>query len=471
MIKSALFKEIFYQSRLPQVISNLDISKYECNHAFCDFLGYTQEELQGLTLKDLSHEVDFLKDIDHLNRLLKGDIKGYQLEKRYIHKSGSIKTGNLQISLIQDDETDEQYLLAQVLDITEKKIIEHRRNTSERMYRLLAENSSDIINLHGSNGTYIYVSPSIKSTLGYNPEELLGRSPYDFIHELDRREVSLKHELVLRKVPFVIFTYRFKKKDGSYLWLETTIKAIFDEVTGEFIQMISVSRDIQQRIETNELLRKSEKLAVVGQMAAAIAHEIRNPLTPIKGFVQFLSKGESFNPAYASIVLNEIDRIDNIITEFLTLAKPNMEKQEIVYIDKIVKNVIQLLIPQAMMKNKEIHLSIDQSLISTFGDGNSLKQVFINIIQNALDAIEEQGQVQVNIETEGEHICVHIIDDGCGIPKDRIANLGEPFYSTKEKGTGLGLMTCFRIVEHHNGKIVIESEENKGTRVKVYLPR
>ncbi|MDZ5472982.1 PAS domain S-box protein [Bacillus sp. 31A1R] len=469
MINSALFKEVFYQSRLPQVFGPIDLTTMVFNHAFTDFLGYSLEELQHLSVKDLSQEEDFIKDYYLLTQLIEGKIKEYQFQKRFYHKNGDIMIGQLQVSLIKDEETGQQYILGQVFDLTEKIAIEQRKNESEKKYRLLAENSSDFINLHAVDGTYVYVSPSI-SSLGYCPDDLLGEDPFQYIHVNDLEEVKRLYGKVVNNGESVLSTYRYKKKDGSYIWLESTIKAVSDEQSGEVTQIISVTRDIEQRMNTYELLKKSEKLAVVGQMAAAVAHEIRNPLTPIKGFMQLLSTGGTLNPAYSTIVLNEIDRIDSIITEFLTLAKPNMEKQEIISIDHLIKSVIQLLLPQAMLKNKEIYFSIPDINLTTFGDTNSLKQVFINVIQNALDAIEEKGNVHIKVYQDEQYACIEIKDNGCGIPSDRIPNLGEPFYSTKEKGTGLGLMTSFKIIEQHEGKINIESEEAKGTTVYIYLP-
>jgi two-component system sporulation sensor kinase A len=224
-------------------------------------------------------------------------------------------------------------------------------------------------------------------------------------------------------------------------------------------------------METDTLLRKSEKLAVVGQLAASVAHEIRNPLTSIKGFLQLINTSEeNIAKRFTGIMLEELKRVEEIISEFLTMAKPHSEKEQSLVVDDVVSQVIQLLQSQALLINKEIHYEAEEHIPKVIGDSNSLKQVFINIIQNALEAIQEKGIVKVNVFKQEDHVCVVIHDNGVGIPEERLLRLGEPFYSTKEKGTGLGLMTSYRIIEQHKGKIKIESMEGVGTTVRILLP-
>ncbi|WP_066049264.1 PAS domain S-box protein [Robertmurraya korlensis] len=457
-----MFRDIFHQSGLPQVIIEPDLTYLEMNHAFCEFLGYTKEEYETLTIESVSHPDDFLLDYRQFQRLVKGSITEYEMVKRYIHKNGSIKTGRLKVSRIRDRATQRVLYLGQVYDLTEFTKIYEGLRQSEQKYRLLAENSSDIICLHDSFGHFLYISPSIKAELGYDPEELIGCYSPHLIHPEDQDVVTFKEQTI---------TFRAKRKNGSYIWMETTIKRVINDETCACSQFITVSRNIQKRKETDELLTKSEKLAIVGQMAAAVAHEIRNPLTPIKGFIQLLNSGMEVSSQYSSIVLNEINRIESILSEFLTLAKPTERKMEAICVDELLEQVIQIFSPQAFLANKEIIFQKSgRSNRKIKGDSNSLKQVFYNVFQNALDAIEEKGRIMVTLEEGGEVLCVRVIDNGCGIPEERIKLIGEPFYSTKEKGTGLGLMTSYNIIENHDGTISFESKEGKGTTVTISFP-
>ncbi|WP_052352984.1 PAS domain S-box protein [Neobacillus dielmonensis] len=470
MLHSSLFKEVFFQSRIPQLIGRSDLSFIQYNPAFCEFTGYTVEELASLSMASISHPEDQCLDDMLFSEVLQGERNEYQLEKRYIHKSGSIKTGILTVSRVCDSYTGEEFLLGQILDITEKRQLENVMMQRENIYRLLAEHSSDMIILHDVDFSFLYISPSVKSVLGYEPEDMIGKNPFHIIHPEDVKAIFLQLRELSSENNSMLFTYRCQKKDGTYIWLESTVKVLYHPKTGELREIVSVSRDIQIRLETQEKVRKSEKLAVVGQMAAAVAHEIRNPLTPIKGFLQLFNSEKKLNPEYLPIILDELQRVEGIISEFLSIAKPHSTKTAYIDVNNLLEQVIKLMQTEALMKNKNIYLYTNPEIPMIQGDPHSLKQVFVNVIQNALDAIGERGQVEVRIIVEQAGILIEITDNGCGIPKERLSKLGEPFYSTKEKGTGLGLMTSFRIIESHNGRITIDSEPGAGTNVSIWLP-
>lgn len=221
-----------------------------------------------------------------------------------------------------------------------------------------------------------------------------------------------------------------------------------------------------------EQLRKSDTLNVVGELAAGIAHEIRNPMTSLKGFIQLLEESlDDEHSMYFHVIRSELDRIDSIINEFLIIAKPHARQFQMKDINVILKETVDLLSAQASLHNVQFELNYSQPQLPVFCEPNQLKKVFINIIKNAIEVMPEGGIVRISIAFRGdERIQVSISDQGEGIPSNQLKNLGKPFYTTKEKGTGLGLMVSFKIVEEHHGKIVIESEEGKGTTFRVILP-
>ncbi|WP_161568242.1 ATP-binding protein [Anaerobacillus alkaliphilus] len=258
--------------------------------------------------------------------------------------------------------------------------------------------------------------------------------------------------------------------DGSQKYFDTVKVPLFNE-DGSRKGLVVIGRDITDKKIAEEQLMKSEKLSVVGELAASVGHEIRNPLTSIKGFVKLLEEKDQENKLYYEIMTNELNRIDHIAGELLLLAKPQKIKFATNNLKKIVTDIVSLLETQANMNNVLIHFS-PQSEVFIECEENLLKQLFVNIIKNAIEASDEKGNVWVDISEDGsENVTVSVKDEGTGISKEFLKRIGEPFYSSKEKGTGLGLTVSHKIVEQHGGKILYHSEEGVGTTVEIQLPK
>jgi signal transduction histidine kinase len=216
-------------------------------------------------------------------------------------------------------------------------------------------------------------------------------------------------------------------------------------------------------------MRQKEKLAVIGQMAAAIAHEIKNPLSALKGFTQLQQEKDKDDDQYYPIMLNEIDRINAIVNDLLILGKPNTAIKNPMNLLDIIQYVITIINPHAQRKDINIKLDVNGSPV-VLGDENQLKQVFINLIKNSMEAMPEGGIISIKTANEKDYVEISVIDEGCGIDPDKLAKLGEPFYTTKQNGNGLGLMVTKKIIEEHRGEFSIFSELESGTTVKIRLP-
>ncbi|WP_078555391.1 PAS domain-containing sensor histidine kinase [Bacillus alkalicellulosilyticus] len=383
---------------------------------------------------------------------------------RIVKPNGQLRHLEEVAEAIFDIEGNVMKLVGATRDITERRIEQDRLKKSEELYRLISENSQDFISFLSPVGVIQYISPAVENLLGFTPADLVGKSGADLIDEDDKTSIS---QMSIEDSD--IFPVRVRHQKGHELWIEVSLKIIRDE-KGDIEKILVIGRDISDRIEAKELLVKSEKLSLTGQLAAGIAHEIRNPLTAIKGFVQMMQLGYEIQEEYISLMSSELNRIEFILNELLLLAKPTESKFEQREIHTILNHVITLLETESNLKNVRINKQLYEEDLFIDCNENQLKQIFINFVKNALEAMPEGGTIDICTREEDGEVEVVIRDYGYGIEAEKLEKIGQPFYTTKENGTGLGLAVSFSIIEHHKGKIAIESEVNQGTTIIVKLP-
>jgi PAS domain S-box-containing protein len=258
--------------------------------------------------------------------------------------------------------------------------------------------------------------------------------------------------------------------DGSSKIFDTIKVPLFHE-DGSREGLVIIGRDITTLRQTEERLNRTEKLSVVGELSASVAHEIRNPLTSLKGFVQLLQMEDNKHQDYYQIMLDELNRINHIVGELLLLAKPQHLQYTKLAIQKILRDVISLLGVEATLYNVQIESNFPKEDLIIECEPNQLKQLFINLIKNSIEASKNGGTIWISLEQiEKSQVSIMVKDNGCGISKERLEKIGEPFYSSKEKGTGLGLTVSYKIVQSHKGTIHFDSELDYGTTVNIILP-
>ncbi|TVY11075.1 PAS domain S-box protein [Paenibacillus cremeus] len=261
-----------------------------------------------------------------------------------------------------------------------------------------------------------------------------------------------------------------QRKNGERMNMILTASPIYDG-RGNPNGWSAIFKDITEWKLAQEHMKNSEKLSVAGQLAAGIAHEIRNPITSIKGFVQLMKAGLGDRQQYFDIMISEIERIELILSELLILAKPQTIKYERKDIRVLLSQVMTLLDSQAILNNVQFITQFMPGATHLYCDENQLKQVFINFIKNSIESMTAGGKLTVQVDSgHVQEMRIRIIDEGCGIPKEVMAKIGQPFYTTKANGTGLGFMVSKKIIENHSGNIKIESEVNKGTLIEMTLP-
>ncbi|MDG5787478.1 ATP-binding protein [Evansella sp. AB-P1] len=219
-------------------------------------------------------------------------------------------------------------------------------------------------------------------------------------------------------------------------------------------------------------LQHSEQLSVIGELAAGIAHEIRNPLTSIMGFLQLMDEKDESTKTYKEIMATELNRINLIVNELLLLSKPKEFEFETKNLVEIIETVVTIANTQAILYNIQIEVDCHKNAenVTINCEENKLKQVFLNLLKNGIEAMSKAGKIVIRIKKSNNVVHISFIDQGLGIPKEKISNLGKQFYTTKSEGTGLGLMISMNIIKEHNGELKISSEEGVGTEMKVILP-
>lgn len=360
-------------------------------------------------------------------------------------------------------------VVASCVDITERKRAEEELRATKELLDSLFNNSADGICVVDTTGKVIRANTAYLNMYGWSEEELIGR-------ELPIYPDHLKHELgdicsLLQSGNHIVNQHTVRqRKDGELLHVCITVSPVKD-AAGHVIALAGITRDISERKKAEDFFRKADKLNVVGQLAAGLAHEIRNPLTTLRGLLQLMHSTGNRKLEYYDIMISELDRINSMVSELIIIAKPHVTNLQSHDLAIILPNVITLLESQAAMSNIQIYFEAEKALPFVKCSEVEIKQVFINLLKNAIEAMPDGGEIRVVASVQqNSHIRIRFIDQGAGITEDQIRRLGEPFYTTKEKGTGLGLMMCYKIIGDHGGKIAVTSVMDKGTTVEVTLP-
>ncbi|PGY13005.1 ATP-binding protein [Bacillus sp. AFS031507] len=356
------------------------------------------------------------------------------------------------------------YRLNNKLSYKYKKVEE-----SESKYRLITENTFDLIAVMDKENSISYFLPSHKIVFGYEEAELEGLDLSTFIHPDDVGMFNYTLTRMFDNKQYKSIDFRFQHKNGEWIELESSCMPVKKE-DHSIEHIVIISRDISERKKSEEILLQSEKLAIIGELAAGVAHEIRNPLTTIKGFVQLYKMGNN-SADYSDLLLSELDRIETITSELLFLGKPQAIQLKHTNIRELIESTLDLFSPQVIMNDIQFKLNVEDSPIIITCEKNQLKQVFVNVIKNAIEAMKDGGKIHINLRKSSDSQCIiSFQDQGCGIPEELLPRLGEPFYTLKEKGTGLGLMICHKIIKQHNGSITYQSKVNEGTFIEIMLP-
>lgn len=339
---------------------------------------------------------------------------------------------------------------------------------SQRLFQQISNNIKEAFWMYDRNEEkLLYTNSACKEIYGMDSEEY-NKNPtkwFDTVHPEDLERLEKSMETLQESEEYDI---RVIKQDKSVRWIRQRIVPITNK-SKKVYRIAGVAENITEQKINEALVRRSDKLAAVGQLAASIAHEIRNPLTSIKGFIKLIN---NIQFPYHEVLLSEIGQIEDFIKEILMLANPHHEiKQVQSDLFDLLFNVVKGIEGQGSLSTTKFRFKQCEEVLPIICDENQMQQVFLNIIDNAVEAMPNGGTITIETGKENEQFAYAMIEDqGIGMTEERLAQLGEPFYSNKEKGCGLGLMISCKIIQNHEGKVEFKSQLDKGTKVKVLLP-
>jgi len=343
----------------------------------------------------------------------------------------------------------------------EQKLNQKRLRLSEERFSKIFRNSPVMMAITKPNeGTYIDVNSRWEEITGYSRQEVIGRSYLDIwvdashwgevIRELNEKGMTKNAERAIRTKYGQIRTFL----------ISGTVVNINNEDC-----WLSASIDITEHKKMEQEMARLDRLNLVGEMAASIGHEIRNPMTSVRGFLQMFEHKYNEDKEFLNLMIEELDRANAIITEFLSLAKNKMVELIPKDINSILKNILPLIQASATIQDKSIKLDLENSP-NLLLDEKEIRQLILNLVHNGLESMSAGGTMTIRTYKEGESVVLSILDEGHGIDPVVLDKLGTPFFTTKEQGTGLGLAVCYGIAGRHGASIEIKTG-NKGTTVSI----
>lgn len=443
------------------------------NQASAMLFGYSKDELLNLSYKNIISPGEFEAFHYYFQKAVRSETHEFELEAE-CKNSNKIE---LQVKLVPI-EFNGQIISISVYakDITEQKKVElDIIRTSKELCESFIENNRDPILLLDLDATIVLANRSFSQLLGWRKENLEGiyilhcpSIPPHLVEQMKNYYQSvLTAECRSNSNVSNLETIRITNEGKAYHMM-LSITSIHGR-DGEVCNWAVHLRDVTAQKEAENKLLRAEKLLSVGQIAAGITHEIRNPLTSLKGFTELMRADNRFNHHYLDIVADELNQIETFIDEISLLARTRVKSYKMTDITHVLQRAITALKPQATMNNVKIEFEHDQ-IPGVWCEEEQLNQAFFHIIQNAIEAMPDGGTLYTNIKSHGESLSITVIDQGVGISEERIHKLGEPFYSNNEKGIGLGLMLTYKIIEQHSGNITIQSKVGYGTQITISLP-
>jgi PAS domain S-box-containing protein len=477
----AKFKGIFEHANIGIATASLKGPLTNVNPEFEKLLGYSRDELLKMSFRNFTHPDDIEREVELVTKMIKGEIDNYRIEKRYIHKNGSVVWIDLSIAGMKDDHGEYILFIGMANDITEKKKAQEKTEILAEML----DTAPNSIMIHDELGTILYANEKTYQMHGYTAEEYLQLN----LHDIDTPENS---ELIKSRVDLIkengsaVFEVEHLKKDGSSIPLEVYVKLVNWQ---GMPALLSIATDISERkrfiselVEAKEKAEESDRLK--SAFLANMSHEIRTPMNSILGFVNLLSdtfySNEEKNQ-FIELIKKSGERLISTINDLIDISRIEAGEVTIktkpVNINEKIDDITELFINEA--KEKGLYLiptkTAGDSKVNIITDEDKLYSILINLVKNAIK-YSRKGQIVIGYKLSKDFIEIFVSDTGIGIPKNRLDKIFDRFvqadltYTRPFDGSGLGLAITKSYVEMLGGRIWVKSEEEKGSTFFFTLP-
>jgi len=448
------------------------------NPKFAEISGYSREELIGKPVMDLVAPKDRDRVSENIRKRIKGELAAVHYEATALKKDGDEVTVEVHGSRILYE--NKPAIHGVLLDVDNRKNIEQQLFASEERYTALAKSSNDIISETSIEGKFLYISDNVHEILGFNKKELLAKNLFFLVHPDDYMTVYSEFTKAIESRVSGRVIFRSRHKSGDWKWVESTCQP-YVSGNGE-VRVVIVSRDITLRRTLEEEVSKANKLESIGVLAGGIAHDFNNILTVILGNVSLarsLNQPDNDLSEILTDTENACMKAKELTQQFLTFSKGGEPIKKVTSIVNLLKETIDF---SSHGSNVKCNLHLSEALWPVDVDEGQISQVVQNLVINAEQAMPDGGVINVfgkNISLEsqnglplkeGNYVQISFQDHGVGISEEDLKKVFDPYFTTKERGNGLGLTTAYSIVKNHDGLLTVSSQPGDGTTFIVYLP-
>lgn len=348
-----------------------------------------------------------------------------------------------------------EQLKTSLLSLKEEIAVRERVEVQLRKLSSAVEQSPSIVVITDAGGNIEYVNNKFTQITGYSIEEITGKDMRDLYGQSYGKYAQM-WEAVNSGGEWRGEFYN-KKKNGEFYWEDVSVLP-FRDTADAVTHFLKVGEDITERKQVGEEMVRLDRLNLVGEMAAGIGHEVRNPMTTVRGFLQLLGRKKDCaqHKEFFELMIEELDRANSIITEFLSLAKNKAVEKRVMNLNQIVKTLSPLIEAEALKTDNPYKVELG-NISDLLLDEKEIRQIILNLVRNGLEAMSSGGDLTIRTYADGDEVVLSVRDQGKGIEPDVLERIGTPFFTTKDNGTGLGLAVCYSIAARHNATIKVEA--------------